>query len=262
MILRRVARPLLASIFIMGGVNMLRQKEGHIAVAKPFLDKAAEKTVRRKAGESAESAGSLPGDPVTMVQVDAAVKIAAGAMLSLGVLPRVASAMLLTSLVPTTLAAHAFWEEKEPEKRQEQLIEFLKNAGLAGGLLLAVVDTGGKPSLGWRARHAAEGATHQVQGAAGAMQRKAGMAATRTSLATEKAAAKAAKVGTVAGAKAGKASGMVAGTAKGKGKAAKAAKKAAKGMALPTSAAAVKKTAKGKGRDKHGKQGWKASLTH
>ncbi|EID54394.1 DoxX family protein [Saccharomonospora xinjiangensis] len=259
MILRRVARPLLASIFIMGGVNALRQKEGHAEVAKPFLDKAADKTIRRKAGESPES---LPGDPVTMVQVDAAVKIAGGTLLALGVLPRVASAMLLSSLVPTTFAVHAFWEEKDPEQRQQQLIEFLKNAGLAGGLLLGVADTGGKPSLGWRARHAADEASHHVQGAAGVVQRKAGVAATKSSMAAEKAAAKAAKAGGKAGKKAGKAgktAGMVAGGAKGKTKAAKAA-------SLPASAALLK-TAKTAGPVLAGKGGKRMrrrvpSITH
>ncbi|CAM2779001.1 DoxX family protein [Saccharomonospora xinjiangensis] len=259
MILRRVARPLLASIFIMGGVNALRQKEGHAEVAKPFLDKAADKTIRRKAGESPES---LPGDPVTMVQVDAAVKIAGGTLLALGVLPRVASAMLLSSLVPTTFAVHAFWEEKDPEQRQQQLIEFMKNAGLAGGLLLGVADTGGKPSLGWRARHAAEEAGHHVQGAAGVVQRKAGVAATKSSMAAEKAAAKAAKAGGKAGkkaGKAGKAAGMVAGGTKGKAKAAKAA-------SLPASAVLLK-TAKTAGPVLAGKRGKRMcrrmpSITH
>ncbi|MEY7973201.1 DoxX family protein [Saccharomonospora xinjiangensis] len=259
MILRRVARPLLASIFIMGGVNALRQKEGHAEVAKPFLDKAADRTIRRKAGESPES---LPGDPVTMVQVDAAVKIAGGTLLALGVLPRVASAMLLSSLVPTTFAVHAFWEEKDPEQRQQQLIEFMKNAGLAGGLLLGVADTGGKPSLGWRARHAAEEAGHHVQGAAGVVQRKAGVAATKSSMAAEKAAAKAAKAGGKAGkkaGKAGKAAGMVAGGTKGKAKAAKTA-------SLPASAALLK-TAKTAGPVLAGKRGKRLrrrvpSITH
>ncbi|WP_197319614.1 DoxX family membrane protein [Saccharomonospora sp. NB11] len=256
MILRRVARPLLGSVFVLGGVNMLRQRDDHIAVSQSFLDKAADP--QRRSGESADSAeasgsagaagsaGALPGDPVTMVQVEAAVKIAAGTMLSLGVLPRVASALLLTSLVPTTLTSHAFWEEKDPEQRQEQLVEFLRNAGLAGGLLLAVADTGGKPSLGWRARHTTELASHQVQGAAGTVQRKAGKAAVKTGLATEKAALKAAKVSSTAGTRAGKATGAVTGAVKGKGKAVKgkgkamkAAKGAVKGAALPASVAAV-----------------------
>ncbi len=35
-----------------------------------------------------------------------------------------------------------------------QQLQFTKNMGLLGGALLAVVDTDGKPGLGWRARRA------------------------------------------------------------------------------------------------------------
>lgn len=210
MILRRVARPLLASIFIAGGINALRQKEAHAEAVKPLLDK----TVGEKAGE-------LPSDPLTFVQVDAAVKIAAGTMLTVGVLPRLASMMLLSSLVPTTVAGHPFWEEQDQQKRQEQLTEFLKNASLAGGLLISAVDTGGKPSLGWRTRHAAEEVGHQVQGKAGVAQRKMGTVQSKAGMA----AAKATKVSEQATARAAKRQGRATGMAKGKGKALKAAKK-------------------------------------
>jgi hypothetical protein len=37
-------------------------------------------------------------------------------------------------------------------------VHFLKNVSLLGGTLLAVVDTGGKPGLPWRARRAAKDA--------------------------------------------------------------------------------------------------------
>ena len=43
MILRRVARPLLASIFISGGINALRQKEAHTEAVRPWLHKVARK---------------------------------------------------------------------------------------------------------------------------------------------------------------------------------------------------------------------------
>src|SRR5205807_669938 len=55
---------------------------------------------------------------------------------------------------PTTLAAHRFWEEEDPELRSQQQVHFVKNLGLLGGLMLAAADTEGKPSLAWRARHA------------------------------------------------------------------------------------------------------------
>ena len=82
-------------------------------------------------------------------------------MLSIGKLPRVAALALCGSIVPTTLAGHRFWEETEPATRAQQRTHFLKNLGLLGGLLLATVDTAGKPSLSWRAKRAAE-RTHQI----------------------------------------------------------------------------------------------------
>jgi uncharacterized membrane protein YphA (DoxX/SURF4 family) len=39
--------------------------------------------------------------------------------------------------VPTTLAGHRFWEE-ESAARSGQRLQFLKNLGLIGGLLLVI----------------------------------------------------------------------------------------------------------------------------
>ena len=39
-ILRRVARPLLATIFVTGGINALRQAEGHAKAAEPAFRRA------------------------------------------------------------------------------------------------------------------------------------------------------------------------------------------------------------------------------
>ncbi|TWE14060.1 putative membrane protein YphA (DoxX/SURF4 family) [Prauserella muralis] len=191
MILRRVARPLLAAMFISGGINALRQAEGHAEAAKPLLDKTV--------GKQPESLpDQVPTDPVTLVRIDAAVKLVGGSLLAIGKLPRLSSLMLLGSLVPTTLAAHSFWEEKDSGRRQEQQIQFTKNLGLAGGLLLAAADTEGKPSVGWRARHAVRDASKQVQDTAESVQRTAGKTA-------GKASKKVGKAGKQAGALTGKA---------------------------------------------------------
>jgi putative oxidoreductase len=155
-ILRRVARPLLASIFIFGGIGALRDPEGHAQAAKPLLDK----TIGQRAGSLPDG---VPTDPVTLVKIDGAVKIGAGTALALGKAPRLASLLLIGSLVPTTVAGHPFWESEDPQEKQAQLVHFLKNAGLAGGLLIASADTHGKPSLSWRAKRAAKKANKQVQ---------------------------------------------------------------------------------------------------
>jgi putative oxidoreductase len=148
-ILRRVARPLLASIFIFGGIGALRDAQGHAKAAEPLLTGTFDKV-----GDLVPD--QVPRDPVTLVRIDAAVKIGAGLALASGRAPRLAALALLGSLVPTTLASHRFWEETDPAAKAGQQVHFLKNAGLAGGLLLAVGDTAGKPSLGWRARRAAK----------------------------------------------------------------------------------------------------------
>jgi hypothetical protein len=80
--------------------------------------------------------------------------VAAGTMLGLGTLPRVAAIALAGALVPTTYTAHAFWTVKDPAARAQQKTHFLKNIGLLGGVLLAAVDTSGKPGLAYRARYA------------------------------------------------------------------------------------------------------------
>ncbi|MBK6501203.1 MAG: hypothetical protein IPG03_02165 [Candidatus Microthrix sp.] len=41
-------------------------------------------------------------------------------------------------------------------------IQFEKNASILGGLLLATVDTEGRPGLGWRARRAAKDTERMV----------------------------------------------------------------------------------------------------
>ncbi|WP_306999208.1 DoxX family protein [Amycolatopsis thermophila] len=146
---------MLAGIFIYGGINALRQAEGHAEAAKPVLDKVGE--------QSDKLPDAIPTDPVSLVKIDAGVKIAAGTLLALNKFPRLSSLALIGSLVPTTVAGHPFWEAKDPQEKQQQLIHLLKNAGLAGGLLIAAADTEGKPSLGWRARRAADKASKQAQ---------------------------------------------------------------------------------------------------
>jgi putative oxidoreductase len=74
--------------------------------------------------------------------------------------------VLAAGLVPTTLAGHPFWGVPK-EQRAAHRTQFLKNVSLLGGLLLAAVDTEGKPSLGWRGRRAARKLAKQTRGLTG-----------------------------------------------------------------------------------------------
>ena len=74
--------------------------------------------------------------PEAAVRLNGMAMVAGGLGLITGVLPRAAAAGLVASLVPTTLAGHAFWRDDDPAVRTPNRINFLKNVGLIGGLVL------------------------------------------------------------------------------------------------------------------------------
>jgi hypothetical protein len=86
-------------------------------------------------------------------------------LLATGKLPRVASAALAFSVVPGSLGGHAFWNEVEPERKAQERRAFVTDISLIGGLIIAAVDTEGKPSLGWRGRRAARKVSDAVTSA-------------------------------------------------------------------------------------------------
>lgn len=143
-------------------------------------------------------------DTETLVRVNGGVQLGAGSLLALGRLPRLSALALAASTVPTTMAAHRFWELDDPAQRQQQQIHFLKNMSILGGLVIAAMDTEGRPGLGWRARHSAERARKAgrrtrrearlaAKSAKTAASGKASKAATSTRKASSGTAAKAAK---------------------------------------------------------------------
>lgn len=107
---------------------------GRVAFGAPFivlgLDAVKEPGARVKTVEAL----GIP-QPELVVRANGAAMVAGGAALSAGVLPRAAAAGLVLSLIPTTHAGHPFWSEADPAKRAQQRIHFMKNVGLAGGLL-------------------------------------------------------------------------------------------------------------------------------
>lgn len=79
------------------------------------------------------------------------------------------SARLAASVLAVISALNAFVEWRSAdittkEGRDARRTQLLKNVTLTGGVLLASVDTAGKPSLAWRAEHLAadarKGASH------------------------------------------------------------------------------------------------------
>jgi putative oxidoreductase len=140
-ITRAIARPMLAGMFIYGGLDAVRNPESKAAAAEDVALALADPL-------------GLPADTASLVRLNGGVQVAGGALLALGKFPRLASIVLASSLVPTTYAGHRFWEETDQARRRQQQIHFLKNMGIFGGLIMAATDTGGRPSVTWRARRA------------------------------------------------------------------------------------------------------------
>jgi uncharacterized membrane protein YphA (DoxX/SURF4 family) len=170
---RLIARPMLASMFVLGSVNALKNAPQLAPKASGVAERVIP-LVKRVAPTA-----PVPEDEVTLVRVNAAVQLGAALALATGRVPRLASATLAASLVPTTMAGHRFWEESDPTQRQNQQLHFLKNVSMLGGLLLASVDTEGKPGLAWRARRAAKDVRREAKHVGRAARREAKLAAAR-----------------------------------------------------------------------------------
>jgi uncharacterized membrane protein YphA (DoxX/SURF4 family) len=146
---RLIARPMLASMFVMGGFDSLTNPAGKVPKAEKVTEQVPTIVERIAPGLP------VPSDPATLVRINGAVQVLAGLALATGRAPRTSALVLVASLIPTTYAGHAFWEEKDKATRSAQRIQFFKNISMMGGLLVAGVDTQGKPGVAWRARRAA-----------------------------------------------------------------------------------------------------------
>ena len=110
------------------------------------------------------------------MRINAGAQLLAAAALATGRAPRLSATVLAASLVPTTLAGHAFWDETDPQAKATQRLQFMKNTSILGGLLLAGVDTEGKPGLAWRARRAAADVRREARQVAKDARREAKLA--------------------------------------------------------------------------------------
>jgi len=103
------------------------------------------------------AADALPFQPNEKVvaRVIGGTQIGAGVCFALGKSARLAATLLA---VISLLNGYVEWRSADissKEARDARRKQLLKNVSLTGGVLLAAVDTAGKPSLAWRAGHLA-----------------------------------------------------------------------------------------------------------
>lgn len=125
--IRTVARVLTGSTYAILGYNVARSPGELVHIASGTLT-----TLRRIA--------PLPMDDELIVRGNAAVQVLGGSLLALGVMPGLSAAVLAASLIPTSIAGHGYWNEKDPTLRKLERIQFQKNLAMLGGLAFAYLD--------------------------------------------------------------------------------------------------------------------------
>ena len=133
MLLRRVARPLLAVVSVADGVETLINPKPKIEATSPLLAK----------GQGVVLPSRAPLNPALVVQAGAALKVAAGLLMLLGRFPRLTATLLAIEMIPSTVAENPF-SAASPDVRKTRQQHFLSNCGLLGGLLLASTTPGGR----------------------------------------------------------------------------------------------------------------------
>ncbi|MBP3089175.1 DoxX family membrane protein [Corynebacterium sp. sy017] len=154
--IRKLARPMLASVYVAEGADTVLNSKEHLEETQALV-KQARTVLPRKYTQY------LPEDPELITKALGATKVGAGSLLAIGKAPRLSAATLALLSVPTLFTRHSFWTAQNKEQKQAQRQGFITNVALLGGLAITSVDTAGKPGLKWRANKAVSRANKQVK---------------------------------------------------------------------------------------------------
>ncbi|GAB3558644.1 hypothetical protein GCM10027405_05100 [Arthrobacter alkaliphilus] len=141
-LVRFLARPMLASSFVIAGLDKLKNVDDTATQLSPLLRRASE-------------ALPFPTDEKSLARIIGGAQVGAGALLALGKCSRFSATLLAGISVLNTFVEWRSSDISTKEGRLARRARLLKNISLTGGVFLAAVDTAGKPSLAWRAEHLA-----------------------------------------------------------------------------------------------------------
>lgn len=139
-VIRFLARPMLASSFVVAGVDKLKNADDTAQQLSPIL---------RRASDALPFATS----DQTLARIIGGTQVGAGVLFGLGKFSRLSAGILVLVSALNTFVEWRSADISTKEARNARRQQLLKNLSLSGGVLLAAVDTNGKPSLAWRAEH-------------------------------------------------------------------------------------------------------------
>lgn len=141
--LRHVARALIGAVYVQQGIEVVRHPEGPARTAQPY--------VARLAGST-----PVPDDPVLVVRAGGVAMVAGGVGLATNTAPRLVASLLTIVTAVMTFVRHPVRHLGVSGLRGPEGARLLADLGLLGGVVLAALDTEGRPGVTWRARHGSQ----------------------------------------------------------------------------------------------------------
>ena len=123
---------------------------GRIAISVIFFVSGFAKLVDTPETAAYMASVGIP-HPEALAVIAGVAEIFGGGAILFGLLTRIGALGLIVYLIPTTLMFHGFWNF-EGEAQRVQLVNFLKNLSIIGGLALLVAYGAGRYSLDARLR--------------------------------------------------------------------------------------------------------------
>ncbi len=123
---------------------------GRLMIAAIFLLSAVGQKIP-KFSDTAEYM-AIEGVPVPTVMRAGAILflIAGGLSVAVGFKARIGATLLLVFLLLATYFFHDLWTQEDPMAKQEQMIQFMKNASMMGAMLLVIAHGPGLMSIDGR----------------------------------------------------------------------------------------------------------------
>ncbi len=146
MLVRRIARPMLALGYVSSGWDAFRHPDAHV----DRIEARWAEIATRFDAVPVPDPRILPG----MVRLHGAAMVLAGTALAFGRTPRLAGAALAGLSAPL-LALDQPWFPRVPRAhRAERLERTVRDAMMVGAGLLVAADLEGRPGIGWRVARA------------------------------------------------------------------------------------------------------------
>lgn len=136
-LVRALARPMLASSFILSGLDRLRHADQTAEQLSPVLSRLS-------------AALPVQASEKTLARIVAGTQVGAGILLATGKFARPAAVLLALTAGLSTVVEFKATSTLTSEGKSHRRSQLAKNIGLLGGALLASVDTNGRPGLAWR----------------------------------------------------------------------------------------------------------------